>query len=172
MLVARSGLGERREESVRVSIAIVVASVAPLLLTGAAPETPPVGEDGRYEYRGSVEVEGVGADTLLERAAAWTAEPREPKSGWVRRETGDAGLVLDGTEPIVILRGERKLDYTLTLAFEDGRCRYLLSDFRLDSPGWRGPVEDIKLGKQKTPSRVHRRATTLLESLREALTTP
>ena len=111
--------------------------------TSGGSETPiPLDPDsGKYRYREAVEVQGVSADELFNRARSWAAASYQPgKYVTQLDDEGSHTLVIKGTTDVPRTTDQASIHYTLTLETEDGRYRYTIGDFTVSTlPSEYGP---------------------------------
>lgn len=101
---------------------------------------------GLIDYTDVVPVEGATQAELFQRGKLWLASSFKSTKDVIQAEDKDAGFIIaKGNSTIVIkaagLGNAEPLYYTIKLNYKDGRYKYEVTDFYIQSQGVNIPVE-------------------------------
>jgi len=111
----------------KIALMILMATTAAM---AAGPWGMPANSDGECEYSGVIEVDGVTAVELYDRASAWA----EALQGAIEMtETGTHAMEIRAHVPAPMALLAAEVRFAIAIETREGRYRYRFSGFTLDS---------------------------------------
>lgn len=132
----------------------------------------PKDDEGNYQYQGVVEVEDRSQQELYDTAKEWVANNFRSAQDVIQLDDRENGrLIAKGYYPIMWVGMERHAYHTLRIETRDGRYRYTIDDFVVNTPG----SNEIALERssvnssfeEKLKDRVDGTLTSLEEAMKE-----
>lgn len=128
-------------------------------------------QTGKFMYQEVVQAAEIPAPQLYSRAKAWVAVAYKSAQDVIQLDDKVAGrLICKGNFATTWLTNQVWVRHLLTIEVKDGRYRYTLTDFEVDTGrGSPAPLERLAMGQRKLLERTAAHAEALVTDLKAAM---